>query len=101
LTICTAIDPNDPEAGAVCAPDGSATVNLTWTGFGPRFHFASNDKFQLGAGTCLFHDTGVLRGATLSGTVTGLPVDSLGTNTFAGISDQSSMRLSHGVACSR
>jgi hypothetical protein len=102
LTICTSTDPNNPEGSdVVCTPDGSATVNLTWTGFGPRFHFADNEKFQLGAGTCLFHDTGVLRGATLSGTVTGLPVDSLGTNTFAGISDQSSMRLSHGVACSR
>jgi hypothetical protein len=102
LTICTSTDPNNPEGSdVVCVPDGSATVNLTWTGFGPRFHFADNEKFQLGAGTCLFHDTGVFRGATLSGTVTGLPVDSLGTNTFAGISDQSSMRLSHGVACSR
>jgi hypothetical protein len=101
LTICTAIDPNDPEAGAVCAPDGSATVDLSWTGFGPRFHFASNDKFQLGPATCLFHDRGVFRGATLSGTVSGLPVDSLGTNTFAGISDQSSMGLSHGGECLR
>ncbi len=102
LTICTSTDPNNPEGSdVVCTPDGSATVNLTWTGFGPRFHFANNDKFQLGPAMCLFHDTGVFRGATLSGTVTGLPVDSLGTNTFAGISDQTSMRLSLGGECSR
>jgi hypothetical protein len=102
LTICTSTDPNNPEGSdVVCVPDGSATVNLTWTGFGPRFHFASNDKFQLGPAMCLFHDTGVFRGATLKGTVTGLPVDSLGANTFAGISDQSSMRLSLGGLCSR
>jgi hypothetical protein len=98
LTICT---PNADGTDVVCAPDGTATVDLTWTGFGPRFHFASNDKFQLGPATCLFHDTGVFRGATLSGTVTGLPVDALGTNTFAGISDQLSMGLSHGGECSR
>jgi hypothetical protein len=101
LTTCTATDPSPESSDIVCGPDGSATVDLTWTGFGPRRHFADNEKFQLGAGTCLFHDTGLFRDATLSGTVTGLPVDSLGTNTFAGISDQSSMRLSHGVACSR
>jgi hypothetical protein len=102
LTICNAIDPNDPEgSGAVCNPDGSATIDLTWTGFGPRRHFADNDKFQLGPATCLFHDTGLFRDATLKGTVTGLPVDALGTNTFAGISDQLSMRLSHGGECSR
>jgi hypothetical protein len=102
LTICTSIDPNDPEGSdVVCVPDGSATVDLTWTGFGPRFHFANNEKFQLGPATCLFHDTGVLRGATLKGTVTGLPVNSLGTNTFTGISDQSSMGLSHGGECLR
>jgi hypothetical protein len=98
LTICT---PNADGTDVVCVPDGTATVDLTWTGFGPRFHFANNDKFQLGPAMCLFHDTGVFRGATLSGTVTGLPVDSLGTNTFAGISDQSSMRLSLGGECSR
>ena len=98
LTICT---PNADGTDVVCAPDGTATVDLTWTGFGPRFHFASNDKFQLGPAMCLFHDTGVFRGATLSGTVTGLPVDSLGTNTFDGISDQSSMGLSLGGECSR
>jgi hypothetical protein len=102
LTICNAIDPNDPDgSGAVCNPDGSATVDLTWTGFGPRFHFADNDKFQLGPATCLFHDRGMFRGATLSGTVTGLPVDSLGTNTFAGISEQTSMSMSLGGPCSR
>jgi hypothetical protein len=98
LTICT---PNADGTDVVCVPDGTATVDLTWTGFGPRFHFANNDKFQLGPATCLFHDTGMFRGATLSGTVTGLPVDALGTNTFAGISDQLSMRLSHGGECSR
>jgi hypothetical protein len=102
LTICNAIDPNDPDgSGAVCNPDGSATVNLTWTGFGPHRHFANNDKFQLGPAMCLFHDTGIFRDATLKGTVTGLPVDSLGTNTFAGISDQTSMSLSLGGECSR
>jgi hypothetical protein len=102
LTICTSTDPNNPDGSdVVCVPDGSAAVNLTWTGFGPRFHFASNDKFQLGPAMCLFHDTGVLRGATLKGIVTGLPIDSLGKNTFAGISDQLSMRLSLGGECSR
>ncbi len=74
---------------------------MTWTGFGPRRHLADNDKFQLGAGTCLFHDTGVFHDATFTGTITGLPVDSLGTVTGGGISDQISMRLSHGVECSR
>jgi hypothetical protein len=98
LTRCT---PNADGTDVVCAPDGTATINLTWTGFGPRRHFANNDKFQLGPAMCLFHDTGTFRDATLSGTVTGLPVDSLGTNTFAGISDQSSMRLSLGGECSR
>jgi hypothetical protein len=99
LTMCI---PNADGTDVICAPDGtSATIDLTWTGFGPRFHFANNEKFQLGPAMCLFHDTGVLRGAILSGTVTGLPVDSLGTNTFAGISDQSSMRLSLGGPCSR
>jgi hypothetical protein len=98
LTICT---PNADGTDVVCVPDGTATVDLTWTGFGPRFHFANNDKFQLGPATCLFHDTGIFRGATLSGTVTGLAVDALGTNTFAGISDQTSMSLSLGGPCSR
>jgi hypothetical protein len=99
LTMCV---PNADGTDVICAPDGtSATVNLTWTGFGPRFHFASNDKFQLGPAMCLFHDRGIFRGATLKGTVTGLPVDSLGTNTFAGISDQTSMSLSLGGECSR
>jgi hypothetical protein len=98
LTRCT---PNADGTDVVCVPDGTTTVDLTWTGFGPRRHFADNDKFQLGAGTCLFHDTGIFRDATLSGTVTGLGIDSLGTNTFAGISDQLSMGLSHGVECSR
>jgi hypothetical protein len=99
LTMCV---PNADGTDVICAPDGtSATVNLTWTGFGPRFHFASNDKFQLGPAMCLFHDTGVLRGATLKWTVTGLPVDALGTNTFSGISDQMSMGLSHGGECLR
>jgi hypothetical protein len=50
---------------------------------------------------CLFHDTGVFRGATFSGTITGLPVDALGTITFGGISDQTSMSLSLGGKCSR
>jgi hypothetical protein len=99
LILCT---PNADGTDVICAPDGtSATVNLTWTGFGPRFHFANNDKFQLGPAMCLFHDTGIFRGATLKGTVTGLPVDSLGTNAFAGISDQTSMSLSLGGKCSR
>ena len=102
LTICTSTDPNNPEGSdVVCVPDGSATVNLPWTGFGPRRHFADNEKFHLGPATCLFHDTGLFRDATLSGTVTGLPVDSLGTNTFTGISDQLSMGLSHGGECLR
>jgi hypothetical protein len=99
LTMCI---PNADGTDVTCAPDGtSATVDLTWTGFGPRRHFADNEKFELGPATCLFHDTGLFRDATLSGTVTGLPVDSLGTNTFAGISDQLSMGLSHGGECSR
>jgi hypothetical protein len=98
LTICT---PNADGTDVVCAPDGTTTVEVTWAGFGPRRHFANNDKFQLGAGTCLFHDTGIFRDATFSGTVTGLAVDALGTETFSGISAQTSMRLSHGVECSR
>jgi hypothetical protein len=98
LILCT---PNADGTDVICAPDGtSATVDLTWTGFGPRFHFADREKFQLGPGTCLWHDIGTFRDATLSGTVTGLP-GALGTETFSGISDQLSMRLSHGVACSR
>jgi hypothetical protein len=100
LTLCTAIDPYDPEAGAVCVPDGTATVDFTWNGYGPRRHFADKEKFQLGPGTCLWHDIGTFRDATSSGTITGLP-GVLGTKTFSGISDQLSMRLSHGVACSR
>jgi hypothetical protein len=99
LTMCI---PNADGTDVICAPDGtSATVNLTWTGFGPRRHFAANERFQLGPAMCLFHDTGIFRDATLKGTVTGLPVDSLGTNTFAGISGQTSMSLSLGGACSR
>jgi hypothetical protein len=101
LITCTATDPHFESTDIVCAPDGTATVNLTWTGFGPRRHFADNEKFQLGPATCLFHDTGLFRDATLSGTVTGLLVDALGTNTFSDISDQSSMRLSLGGPCSR
>ncbi len=98
LTICT---PNPDGTEVVCAPDGTATIDLTWTGFGPRRHLADNDKFQLGPATCLFHDRGVFRDATVSGTITGLPVDALGTKVGGGISDQTSMSLSLGGPCSR
>ena len=97
LTVCT---PNAEGNDVVCAPGGTSTVDVTFTGYGPRFHFAANDKFQLGPATCLFHDRGVGRQATVEGTITGL-VEPFGTFTYGGISDQSSTALSHGGECSR
>ena len=97
LTICT---PNADGTDVVCAPDGTSTVDVTFTSYGPLYHFAANDKFQLGPATCLFHDRGVGRQATVEGTITGL-VEPFGTLTFSKISDQSSTRLSHGGECSR
>ncbi len=98
LTVCT---PNADGTDVVCAPDGTSTVDVTFTGNGPRYHFSNHDKFQLGPATCLFHDRGMFREApTVSGTITGL-VEPFGTPTFSKISDQSSTRLSHGGECSR
>ena len=97
LTVCT---PNADGTDVVCAPDGTSTVDVTLTGYGPRYHFSNHDKFQLGPATCLFHDRGVGREATVEGTITGL-VEPFGTLTFGGISDQSSTALSHGGDCSR
>ena len=98
LTVCT---PNADGTDVVCAPDGTSTVDLTFTSYGPVYHFSNHDKFQLGPATCLYHDRGMFREApTVSGTITGL-VEPFGTPTFSKISDQSSTRLSHGGECSR
>ncbi len=97
LTVCT---PNADGTDVVCAPDGTSTVDLTFTSYGPLYHFSNHDKFQLGPATCLFHDRGVGREATVEGTITGL-VEPFGTFTYGKISDQSSTRLSHGGECSR
>ncbi len=97
LTVCT---PNADGTDVVCAPDGTSTVDVTFTSYGPLYHFAANDKFQLGPATCLFHDRGVGRQATVEGTITGL-VEPFGTFTYGAITDQSSSRLSHGGECSR
>ncbi len=97
LTVCT---PNADGTDVVCAPDGTSTVDVTFTGYGPRFHFSNHDKFQLGPATCLYHDRGVGRQATVEGTITGL-VEPFGTFTYGAISDQSSTRLSHGGECGR
>ena len=97
LTICT---PNADGTDVVCIPDGTSTVDVTFTGYGPLYHFAAHDKFQLGPATCIFHDRGIGRQATVEGTITGL-VEPFGTFTYGAISDQSSTRLSHGGECSR
>jgi len=97
LTVCT---PNADGTDVVCAPDGTSTVDVTFTSYGPLYHFSNHDKFQLGPATCLYHDRGVGREATVEGTITGL-VEPFGTFTYGGISDQSSTALSHGGECSR
>ncbi len=100
LTVCT---PNADGTDVVCAPDGTtSTVDVTFTGYGPRYHFAGlTSKFQLGEAMCMWVDRGMFRQVTVSGTITGL-VEPFGTfNQFSSISDQMSMRLSHGGECSR
>ncbi len=97
LTVCT---PNADGTDVVCAPDGTSAVDLTFTSYGPVYHFSNHDKFQLGPATCLYHDRGVGREATVEGTITGLG-EPFGTFTYGAISDQSSTALSHGGECSR
>ncbi len=101
LTVCT---PNADGTDVVCVPDGTSTVDVAFTGYGPRYHFAGlTDKFQLGDAMCMWVDRSMFReNATVSGTITGLAVEPFGTlSPFSGISDQMSMRLSHGGECSR
>jgi hypothetical protein len=89
--------PSGP-SGPSCTPTGqTATLNLTWTGFGPVFKYKDHTHVSGGGGTCFFKSSSAYREATVTDTLTGLaPV---GTFEYGDIFSDSFTDIIHGEGC--